>query len=70
MKAEKKKNTYYRVSIFALGSIGGGHWEDAELVSGTTPQTAYNKALVFLANKGFAHESTIEACDKHGVPFQ
>jgi hypothetical protein len=57
---------YYKVSVFALGSLSGGHWEDDVLVSGRTPEDAYNGALLYLRAKGFAGGVMIDVCDENG----
>jgi hypothetical protein len=66
----KKKPTYYRVEVFAVGDLGGGCWEEDELVSGNTPEEAYTAALSYLSDIGYAFESKITVCDEKGRDLQ
>ena len=61
---------YYKVEIFALGELGGGCWEDDVVVDGPTPEAAYNAALDYLREQGFAYESKIVNCNETGEEFE
>ena len=65
----KAKRYYYRVSIFAVKSLGGGHWENDVVVNGKTPNSAYNKALAHAFSVGYAAEVTITNCKRNGENF-
>lgn len=65
-----RKKIYYRVEIFALRSLGGGHWEDAILIEGDTPEETYAECLKYLGERGYAFESKITHCRKNGEDFQ
>jgi len=58
--------TYYRVETFGLGDVDGGSWEADVIVSGPTPQDAFNAALEHIKKQGFAFETTIKVCDHRG----
>lgn len=64
------KRTYYRIERFAIGDTNGGTWADPEIVSGKTPQEAFDKAVSCVQNKGFSYETTITLCDRHGEDFE
>lgn len=62
--------TYFRVETFALGSVGGGSWNQDHLFKGNTPEQAFGKALEFVTKQGFASQVNIVACEKDGENFQ
>ena len=66
---KKKKVYYYRVELFSLGDLGGGCWEDDVIVSGRSPQEAYDNVLRLLTEKGYAFEAKITYCRRDGEDF-
>ncbi len=61
---------YFRIETFALGSPGGGSWEDDAIAEGKDYSTAFNEALEYVQKQGWAMEVKIILCKKNGEDVQ